>query len=55
MTVAELIVRLIELTSEKIVVIEDADTNWLLNINEVTESENVITIKGSYSDEYVKE
>lgn len=57
MKVAELIHKLSVLDPEQTVVIEDCDTNWLLNILRVEiipsgYAMNCILIAGDYSDEY---
>ena len=50
MTVNELIIELGKYHPDNLVVIDDADTNWLLHITEVKESHSVVMIGGSYME-----
>lgn len=52
MTVKELIKILQELPQDTTVVINDADTNWPLNINEVNNRVGYIEISGSYDNQW---
>jgi len=55
MTIIELIKVLEKFESTDVIVIKDADTDWLLNISDVEKSVSeprVIVIYGNYTDEY---
>lgn len=55
MIVIELIAKLQEFPATAKVVIDDADTNWYLNLQQVDFSEDIVVLNGDYNNEYSKE
>ena len=55
MTVQELIDALNKYDKDKIVAIEDADTNWYLHVMTIMNDKNYIVISGNYMNEVENE
>ena len=55
MTIEELIKKLEQVNPKLTVVIQDADTDWLLNINKIRVEDNAIMLIGNYKDVFAYE
>lgn len=52
MTVKELLEKLSSANPEAVVAIEDADTGWFLNVDQILVNPTEVIVGGVYTDEY---